>query len=83
MNKRLFKDDSITWRASFESSHERKGIEISKHHNFRRIMAFNFKTEIDMIDALYTLERFLDEVISEEYIKFQMAVNSDQWIEKM
>ncbi|ETT61040.1 hypothetical protein BSK66_31890 [Paenibacillus odorifer] len=51
IKKKLFKEDSIIWKASFEPSHDRKGMEISKHHEFRRIMAFNFRTEIDMIDA--------------------------------
>lgn len=46
-------------------------------------MAFNFRTEIEMIDALYTLESFLDEVISKEFIEFQVAVNADQWQENV
>lgn len=83
IKKKLFKEDSIIWKASFEPSFDRKGMEFSKHHDFRRIMAFNFRTEIDMIDAFYTLERFLDEVISKEFIEFQVAVNADQWNEKV
>ncbi|MEK5586615.1 hypothetical protein MKZ21_30620 [Paenibacillus sp. FSL P2-0536] len=83
IKKKLFKEDSIIWKASFEPPHDRKGMEISKHHEFRRIMAFNFRTEIEMIDALYTLESFLDEVISKEFIEFQVAVNADQWQENV
>lgn len=83
VKKRLFKDDLVRWRASFEPSRKQKKIEDCKKHAFRRIMDFKFKTEIDMIDASYTLERFLDEIISREFINFQMAVNSGHWNEKM
>lgn len=77
IKKRMFKEDLFFWEASFDAIHERKKVVFSKNQSFGRIMAFNFKNEIDMMDGLYTLKSFLDEVFLKEFIEFQMAVNSE------
>ncbi|GAA0853922.1 hypothetical protein ABER99_20120 [Paenibacillus glucanolyticus] len=81
-NKKLFKRESIHWKAGLNNTKIIKGIEYSIYSRFRRVMGFNFETEIDMIDAYFALECFLDEILTKEFIDYQIAVNSEARISK-
>lgn len=75
-NKKLFKRESIEWRAALNQPKVSKGIEYSNSSQFRRIMGFNFEKELDMLDAFFAVENFLDEILTEEFLNYQIAVNS-------
>lgn len=74
-NKKWFKEATFTWQASLESI-PLKNIVYSQSNDFSRSMQFKFTSEVDMIDALYTLENYLDGVVTEEFIRYQIAVNA-------
>lgn len=74
-NKKWFKEATFTWQASLESIPV-KNIVYSQRPDFSRSMQFKFTSEVDMIDALYTLENYLDGVVTEEFIKYQIAMNA-------
>lgn len=73
--RRWLKGPFSTWHASFESNNG-KNIEQSQSRKFSHYIQFRFDNELDMIDAQYALNKFLDDIVTEEFIKYQIALNS-------